>query len=152
MVTTVVDVATKRNRALMLTVGFPCSGKTTWAKRTGFAIVCPDSIRLALHGQTFLVLAEPIVWAIAKVMVRALFLSGALSVVLDATSTTRAMRSLWLSDDWETYYKLIETTRDTCIFRAGENLMFDLVPVIEKMNLEFEGLDDEEIKRNRGRS
>ena len=152
MVTTVVDVATNRNRALILTVGLPRSGKTTWAKRTGFPIVCPDSIRLALHGQTFLVLAEPIVWAIAKVMVRALFLSGALSVVLDATNATKARRDEWLADDWETYYKLVETTRDTCIFRAGENLMFDLVPVIEKMNLEFEGLDDEEIKRKWGRS
>ena len=35
---------------LIVMVGLPRSGKTTWARKQGYPIVNPDSIRLAFHG------------------------------------------------------------------------------------------------------
>jgi len=37
-------------KILILTVGLPRSGKSTWAAKKGFPIVSPDAIRLAMHG------------------------------------------------------------------------------------------------------
>ncbi|GAF94425.1 unnamed protein product, partial [marine sediment metagenome] len=64
------------NKKLILTVGLPRSGKTTWARKQGIPMVNPDSIRLALHGKAFIEEAEPMIWTIAKYMVRALFIAG----------------------------------------------------------------------------
>lgn len=85
---------------LHVTVGLPQSGKSTWASKQKWPIVCPDSIRLGLHGQAFIGQAEPFVWAIAKVMVRALFISGHRFVILDATNTKRERRADWKSSLW----------------------------------------------------
>lgn len=67
---------------LLVTVGLPRSGKSTWAKQQGAPVVNPDAIRLALHGQAFLQEAEPLVWVMAKYMVEALFLAGHSTVIL----------------------------------------------------------------------
>ena len=84
-------------KTLIAMVGLPRSGKSTWAKKAGHPIVSPDAIRLALHGQRFISEAEPFVWAIAKAMVRALFLAGHSAVILDATNNTRKRRDEWKS-------------------------------------------------------
>jgi len=92
-------------QTLILTVGLPCSGKSTWALQQtrryaspiyGSPIVCPDQIRLALHGQRFVAMAEPFVWAIARTMVISLFGAGHQKVILDACNTTRKRRDDWL--------------------------------------------------------
>jgi predicted kinase len=84
---------------LILTVGLPRSGKTTWARAQGVPVASPDAISRALHGQRFIGVAEPFVWAIAKLMVRALFLAGHPTVIVDATNTTQKRRDEWKSDD-----------------------------------------------------
>jgi predicted kinase len=89
-----VDAITK-DKVLLCMVGLPYSGKSTSAATVGAPIVCPDAIRAALHGHKFIPEAEPMVWAVAKTMVRALFMAGHEVVVLDATNTTRARRSEW---------------------------------------------------------
>src|SRR5882672_916000 len=63
----------EKDKLLICTVGLPRSGKSTWARSQSFPIVCPDAIRIAIHGQRFISEAEPFVWATAKAMVRALF-------------------------------------------------------------------------------
>ena len=118
---------------LIMTVGLPRSGKTTWAKEQGHPIVNPDAIRLALHGQAYSSLAEPFVWAIAKAMVRALFLAGHDTVILDATNTTEKRRSDWNNGIWTWEYKVFDTPADVCIERAKTSGREELIPVIERM-------------------
>lgn len=131
---------------LILTVGLPRSGKTTWARSTAYPIVCPDAIRLALHGQRFQALAEPIVWAIAKVMVRALFLAGHEVVVVDATNTTRKRRDEWRSDDWSLRFARIPTDEVTCLQRALQAGDHEIVPIIVKQAAVQEPLESDEAE------
>lgn len=125
-----------------MTVGLPRSGKSTWAKSLNYPIVNPDSIRLSLHGHNYIQLAEPFVWAIAKVMVRALFTAGHDIVVLDATNTNKLRRKEWVCSDWETKYKLFNTSKEDCIYRAHDREY--LIPVIENMAEKWEDIDPEE--------
>ena len=105
---------------LILLVGLPQSGKSTWARKQGLPIVNPDSIRMALHGRPFIREAEPMVWAIAKFMVRALFLAGHPTVIVDATNTTKKRRDEWLSENWRCVFKVVggPEDKDVCIERA----------------------------------
>lgn len=136
-------------KKLILTVGLPQSGKTTWAQAQCYCpIVSPDSIRLAMHGQRFQFLAEPFVWATALVMVRALFLAGHDTVIVDATHTTKKRRDFWKSDnDWEVWFQPIGTPKEVCLQRAERNKDTEIIPIIEKMAARFEPLDSEEQKR-----
>lgn len=125
---------------LIVLVGLPRSGKSTWARQQGLPIVNPDSIRYAIHGRSFFDLAEPLVWAIAKVMVYALFLAGNSTVILDATNVTEKRRQEWISKNWRTEFKVFTTPKDECIKRAKEYGDNSLVEVIERMAAEWDFL------------
>lgn len=127
---------------LLLTIGLPRSGKSSWAKTSGHPIVCPDEIRLALHGQRFVASAEPIVWAIAHVMVSALFGAGHTTVILDATNLTKKRRNEWLSPDWTLDYEVFRDSPITCIERAINSDRHDLIPVIKRMSETIEWPED----------
>ena len=131
-------------KTLVLTIGLPRSGKSTWALTRGFPIVNPDSVRLALHGQAFIAEAESMVWTIAKYMVRALFLAGHDTVILDATNVTRKRRDDWWSTEWIRKYKVFNASAATCIKRARKGGREDLVPIIERMAEQLEELNDDE--------
>jgi predicted kinase len=119
---------------LHMTVGLPKSGKSTWARtQHGVPIVNPDSIRLAIHGMRFVPVAEPLVWAIAKIMVAALFLAGHSRVILDACSQTPERRAEWKDARWLRAYVPIETSAELCLDRARSEGDYDIVPVIERM-------------------
>lgn len=121
------------NPVLLLTVGLPRSGKSTWSMKTGYPVVNPDSIRLALHGQAFYAPAEAFVWATAHLMVAALFRAGHRVVVLDATNITKRRRDDWRSKDWNCGYVCFPTSKEDCIYRAVMNEQRELVPIIERM-------------------
>ena len=129
---------------LVLTVGLPRSGKTTWATDQGFPIVCPDEIRKALHGHAYAQEAETFVWAIAQVMVRSLFASRHKTVILDATNTTRRRRSEWMNDGWHTVAVVIKTDIDECHRRATKTLRHELGPVINRMADQLEPISPDE--------
>lgn len=134
----------KQEHRLICMMGLPRAGKSTIVKTLGFPIVNGDSIRLALHGQRFQPEAEDMVHAIAKIMVRALFLAGHPCVVVDETNTTRKRRDFWKSEAWTTEFFHIQTDREECIRRAELNNDPVIIPVIHKMADQFEPLGEDE--------
>jgi len=121
-------------KTLIVTVGLPRSGKSTWAKTTGFPVVNPDSIRMALYGQEFLVEAEDMIWTLSKYMVKSLFIAGHDTVILDATNLTDHSRDFWISKEWDVEWKIFDTDVEICKQRAIEGGKEKLIPIIEKMN------------------
>lgn len=138
------SIVAEYDKILICTVGLPRSGKTTWAKSQAWPIVNPDSVRLAIHGQRFIGLAEPFVWATVKAMVRALFLAGHKIIVLDATNTTRKRRDEWQSDQWATFFKKMDATVKECLERAAGENDTDIIPVIERMAAQYEPFGEDE--------
>lgn len=135
-------------RVLICTVGLPRSGKSTWAQAQGYPIVCPDAIRLALHGVCFIASLEPYVWAIAETMVRALFRAGHEHVILDATNCTGKRRETWKCHDWQTFWKVIPTPATTCRERAIATGDFAILDVIDRMAGQFEPRTKDETEWN----
>ena len=137
---------------LILTVGLPRSGKSTWCekmrKRYTAVIVNPDSVRLAIHGQAYIREAEQFVWATVRAMVKALFIAGHELVILDATSVTKPSRDSWKSDDWDLWYAETDVNKFICKRRAEEGDRLDLVPVIEDMSERYDLLDSEEREKD----
>ena len=121
-----------------MTVGLPRSGKSTWAIKWKFPIVNPDSIRLALHGNAFIKDAEPIVWVIAKYMVKALFIAGHNKVILDATNMTNEARDYWEDEMWKRSYVYFDATKEQCVDRARNADRLYLIDVINRMDEEKE--------------
>lgn len=118
---------------LIMTVGLPQSGKSTWARKQGHPIVSPDAIRLSLHGKAYIQSAEPWVWTIAGTMVQSLFSAGHDTVILDACNTTNERRDAWLSNDWERCFVSFGATFVQCRNRAIADGREDLLPVIDRM-------------------
>lgn len=132
----------QEGNVLVLTVGLPRSGKTTWARSKGYPIVSPDAIRLALHGSLFTAEAESMVWTVAHYMVKSLFLAGHTIVILDATNTTQWRRDKWESPRWKRRYQVMKATKDECIRRVQNTP--ELIPVIERMAAQFEPVAPDE--------
>lgn len=118
---------------LILMCGLPYSGKSTKARQMGYPIVCPDAIRLALHGERFLYQAEPMVWLMAKYMVRSLFLAGHRIVTLDATNITVARRKEWAGEADQVRVFYVGTPEALCIHRAKDAGDEEIIPVIQRM-------------------
>jgi predicted kinase len=130
---------------LILMVGLPRAGKTTAARAMGHPIVSPDAIRLAMHGKRYSTLEEPSVWQTAKIMVRALFLAGHSTVILDSTNGTRQRRDAWRSSEWERAFHVIDTEVEICRQRARAAADEALLPVIDRMAREWEAPAADEI-------
>lgn len=131
---------------LILTVGLPRSGKTTWANTTDYPIVNPDSIRLALHGQRFSANAEPMVWVIAEIMVEALFKAGHTTVIVDATNNTAKRRNFWrdkFTDRAKVVSKVFPSSAEGCIERARLMNDEEIIPVIKRMDAQSDWRGDD---------
>ncbi len=144
MVDQMAEVRARHEKILICTVGLPRSGKTTWAQHQHYPIVNPDSIRLELHGKRYDPEQEPRVWEIAKIMVGSLFRAGHRYVILDATNVTAKRRAFWIDERWATFFRPVRTPAGICKARALKEDDFEIVPVIQRMDDEFEllGLDD----------
>ncbi len=133
------------DKRLVLMVGLPRSGKTTAARYISTQwqapIVNPDAIRLALHGQAFYPQAEPMVWAIAKTMVRSLFLAGHDTVIVDACNNTKKRRAEWKSwqEEWELESVTVYETKEALLKRARDNSA--LIATIERMIEQYEPVE-----------
>lgn len=127
--------------SLIAMMGLPRSGKTTRAHQLSETInapiVSPDAIRLVVHGHRYYAPCEDLVWAQARIMVKALFEAGHTMVIFDATNTCRKNRdglAKWGRDPdgqtWTVEFEHLETTVEECIERAKQTEMHDLIPVI----------------------
>lgn len=129
-------------KTLIMMVGLPRSGKTTQAKELSKVheapIVCPDDIRLALHGHNYIPSAEDFVWAIAKVMVRALFKSHDV-VILDACNNTLKRRNEWRDTQWQREFVVVDTPAEECALRTPS-----MRGVIERMAAAHEPVEERE--------
>lgn len=126
---------------LILTVGLPRSGKTTWARASGYPVVSPDALRLTLTGQAFWEPAEPVVWAVAHIMVKALFLAGHEVVVLDACNVSRKRRDEWESDaavPWTVEHIVFDRSAEECKAQAIADGRPELLPIIDRMAAAWE--------------
>lgn len=132
---------------LILTVGLPRSGKTTWALKQECPVVSPDAIRLALHGRRFWEPGEKLVWAHAWTMVAALFHAGHRTVIVDATHITKKRRDFWESPGmgdhpdsliWEVHLQVIVADVEMCITRAKAQNDNEIIPIIERMAAQAE--------------
>lgn len=120
------------NKTLISMVGLPRSGKSTFCNELGYPIVCPDAIRLALHGERFIAKSEPYVWAIADTMVNSLFLAGHDIVLLDSCSLSEKRRAPWINRDYKTLFIHLHTPVAVCKERAsGDDV---ILSVIDRMN------------------
>ena len=130
---------------LVMTVGLPRSGKSTWARSTQMPIVSPDAVRKAMHGQDYLSRTEPLVWGVARTMVHSLFGAGHEVVILDACSHTVARRNDWRSQSWQRVFYPLCTDAAECKRRATADCREDLLLVIERMEAAYEGLTGQEL-------
>lgn len=132
---------------LILLMGLPRSGKSTEARKHSCPIVCPDAIRLAMHGQRFLASAESAVWEAAYLMARSLFFAGHKIVIVDATNNTVKSRDEWIArlGDIVANFKCIpiNTPKEVCIERAAGTGRPELIPVIERMasKMDWSGIE-----------
>lgn len=135
---------------LICMMGLPRSGKSTLAQmlseKCGIPMVNRDAVRLALHGQRFAQLAEPMVAAISGIMVNALFVAGHSTVIVDETNVRRASRDFWakLHKGGAIEFWHVDTPKEVCLERARSLNDAHIQPVIERMALEFEPLQDDE--------
>jgi len=84
------------------------------------------------------------VHAIAKIMVRALFIAGHDTVCVDETNIRRFIRDGWRKGDWETLFWHVDTSKEVCLDRARKNNDEVIQPVIERMAEDFEPLGADE--------
>ena len=128
---------------LHIMIGLPLSGKSTYCKelqKKGYVVVCPDTVRLAIHGNQFIPIAEPLVWATAQIMVRSLLMQGH-NVVIDATNTTVERRKMWvnMANEFDIQLKChwLSTSKEECLER-NEKLQRLNPSIIERMADQFE--------------
>lgn len=136
------------DKVLKMMVGLPRSGKSTVAAYMGCPTVNPDAIRLALHGQAFVPDAEAMVWVMTEYMIRALFLAGHDTVILDATNITRERRDKFRSKRWIRWFYELSTDNETCCQRAITSGKDFLLPIINDMDVKREAITTDELLPN----
>jgi predicted kinase len=128
-------------KRLIITVGYPRCGKSTWAQGTGFPVVSSDAIRLALFGSLWSEAHEHLVLPLARTMVRALFHAGHERVIWDSVNVTRALRAFWRPNPdllWERTYQIFARQPLVCKDRADITGKPYLKAVIDRMHAIYE--------------
>ena len=142
---------TKRKPILKILVGLPRSGKTTYAERYkgSWAIISADQLRYLVYGQRFCAVGEDLVWAIRKVALKMLLEQG-MDIVIDETNATKVRRKAIIDVvkkyDYTIEFVVINTSAEVCIQRAEAEGDKYIIPIIERMEAQFEPPNNSEIK------
>lgn len=134
-------------KELILTIGLPGSGKSTYVDdhcvkiRSGHQILCLDDIRLAM-GDIFNERAEDIIIAMHNTMARA-FMERALSIIIDSTNISKKVVEYWrkLADEYQYNMKglFFDVPIEECIKRkCGKNKL--VIEVYQRMYNQLEDL------------
>ncbi len=130
---------------LIVTVGLPRSGKTTWALDHILPTVSPDAIRQVLIASGTPAVPQPMVDHMANFMVRSLFMAGHTRLIVDDCNVTRALRDRWYPKgtelNWEVRFVHIYTGMDECLERAVD----EHIETIKAMEDAFEPLESDEL-------
>ena len=130
---------------VILTIGLPRSGKSTWAKNHTFPIVNRDSIRLALYNQPYIQEMEEFVSYFETKMADSLIIAGNKTIIIDATHMKQKYIDKWKNQDHvKLILKYFYVHPDTCKQRAIDSDTEYLIPVIDRM---FNETDIEPFKR-----
>lgn len=133
---------------LIATVGLPRSGKSTilrdLSKQLSAPIVNKDSVRIGLHGHVYIPESEPMVRAITKIMIAALFGAGHEIVLADETHYSRAARDFVRDGPWDTEFLVVPTSAEVCMQRARDTNQPWLLNVIPAMQSRYEPLQPDE--------
>ena len=139
-------------QTIILTVGLPRSGKSTWALKQGYPIVNRDAIRLAHHGEAFLGKCEDFITYLENLMVDTLLETGHKFVIIDATHITKKRRDKWVNrykgKDVNIIYKPFTTSVELCRERAMTSDKAYLLDVIDRMTSQLETLTKDEVEAN----
>ena len=141
----------KKNGTMYLLVGFPRSGKSTWAKENGndSIIVSNDWVRENILHAPNKKSNDPAIWMITDSTIR-IVLSQGKSVIVDGVNTTVAVRSYFISTANECNANVvivwIKTSIEECIRRnnVSKKLPHD---VLLKMYDRFEDPQPQEYDK-----
>lgn len=84
-----------RNKLIVL-VGLPGSGKSTWAARQNIGILASDAVREILTGDPENQAANRLVFPTLRYLLAMRVKAGMTATILDATSLTPKERKVWL--------------------------------------------------------
>lgn len=132
------------NKFLLMTIGLPRSGKTTWVKRNlnpEDVIVSGDEIRKIVYGQRFWEDGETLMLAISSLFMRMLMEQGK-TIIVDECNVTRKCREpiLEMAKRYGYYAigAIFPTPKEECLRRADITNDDIIKPVIERMAANYQ--------------
>ncbi len=106
---------------LVLTVGLPGSGKSTWLRERGVEAISSDGVRALLSGDETNQSLNRLVFRTMRQMAKARRLAGAQATYIDSTALTKWERRCWVRwaelNDCEVEVVLFEVELEECLRR-----------------------------------
>jgi predicted kinase len=137
-------------KKLIIMVGLPRCGKSTWVKenKTNEVVISADDLRYLVYNQRFWADGEALMWSIRSMMLKYLMQQG-VDIIIDETNTTKDRRKPIIKLAKQYGYSIIGNiiegyTPNMCTERARATGQEDLIPIIAKMAEQFEIPEKEE--------
>ena len=138
----------KSKNTLIMTVGLPKSGKTSWALEQGYPVVNTQAVlnvlfeKLSASGVAHIRYFQP------NLLVNSLFKAGHRVVILDDCNLTKKGREKWYSpDDWTRHFALFyEATKEDCVKRSRGVGEEGTASKILRLDGEREDIREDELK------